>query len=71
MSTRPLTGLVVDDHTYMRRSVEESLRACGIAQVTVTDSLAACRQHLAQHAPDDIAVVDLRLGDGTALDLIP
>ncbi|MFN2539366.1 MAG: response regulator [Mycobacteriales bacterium] len=64
-------GLVLDDHTYMRQATRNSLLEAGVGQVDEVDSLAALRQHLtAQRAPD-IAIVDLRLPDGSALDLIP
>ncbi len=64
-------GLVLDDHTYMRQAVTSCLAEAGITDVTEVDTLAAARQHLSTHPAPRIAVVDLRLSDGSALDLIP
>ena len=67
----PLHGLVLDDHTYMRRAVSACLAEAGIQDVVEADSLASARAHLKQRGAPHIAVVDLRLADGHGLDLVP
>jgi len=64
-------GLVLDDHTYMRRAVRACLDEAGIEEIHEVESIATARQHLAEHGAPRIAVVDLRLSDGTALELVP
>ncbi|MCW2543923.1 MAG: two component transcriptional regulator, LuxR family [Frankiales bacterium] len=64
-------GLVLDDHTYMRRSVSACLGEAGVAEVLEAESLAVARRHMAERGGPRIAVVDLRLSDGHGLELIP
>ncbi len=66
-----LTGLVVDDHTFMRRAMRNCLLAVGVADVVDVSSVQAAREHLTSHPAPSIAVVDLRLGDGSGIDLVP
>lgn len=62
-------GLVVDDHTFMRASFRECLTQLGLEPVLEAASLAEARQVLQHHVPE-LAVVDLRLPDGLAFDLV-
>jgi DNA-binding NarL/FixJ family response regulator len=64
-------GLVLDDHTYMRRAVSSCLVEAGVADVLEAESLATARLHLTERGGPRIAVVDLRLSDGHGLDLVP
>lgn len=63
-------GLVVDDHTYMRAAMVACLQEAGLSPVLDTDSLAAARE-LATGTPLALVVLDLRLPDGSGLDVIP
>jgi DNA-binding NarL/FixJ family response regulator len=71
LTSRAPRGLVLDDHTYMRQATRRSLEEIGVEVVGEVESLARVRRHIAEHGAPDIAVVDLRLPDGSALDLIP
>lgn len=64
-------GLVLDDHTYMRRAVRACLAEAGIEEIYEVESIASARAHLVEFGVPRIAVVDLRLSDGTALELVP
>ncbi len=63
-------GLVLDDHTYMRAAMRTCLHAVGVEAVSEVSTLAEARTDLREGAPLAIAVVDLRLADGSGLDLI-
>lgn len=65
----PTGGLVVDDHTFMRASFRECLTRLGLEPVQEAATLAAALQVL-QHTIPQLAVVDLRLPDGMAFDLV-
>lgn len=65
----PIGGLVVDDHTFMRASFRECLTRLGLDPVHEVATLAGARQVL-QHTVPELAVVDLRLPDGLAFDLV-
>jgi two-component system response regulator NreC len=69
--TQSTYGLVLDDHTYMRKAVTSCLAEAGITDIVEVETLAAARLHVATHGAPRIAVVDLRLSDGSALDLLP
>lgn len=62
-------GLVVDDHTFMRASFRDCLVRLGLNPVHEAASLAEARDLLADVTPE-LAVVDLRLPDGMAYDLV-
>ena len=65
----PIGGLVVDDHTFMRTSFRDCLGHLGLDPVLEASTLAEARQVLLHHVPR-LAVVDLRLPDGLAFDLV-
>lgn len=65
------TGLVLDDHPYMRRATKASLEEAGVEVVSEAESVAEAREALATEPAPTIAVIDLRLPDGSALELIP
>jgi DNA-binding NarL/FixJ family response regulator len=69
----PLTeqGLVLDDHTYMRQAVTSCLLEAGVVDVVGVDTLAGARGHIELYGAPRIAVVDLRLSDGSAFELLP
>lgn len=60
--------LLVDDDAPLRERLARALDQRGFA-VTTADSVAAGVQQ-AGRAPPDFAVVDLRLGDGSGLDVV-
>jgi DNA-binding NarL/FixJ family response regulator len=64
-------GLVVDDHTYMRRAVRACLTEVGATDVAECGDLASARAEVQAHGAPEIAVLDLRFSDGSALDLLP
>jgi DNA-binding NarL/FixJ family response regulator len=64
-------GLVLDDHTYMRRAVSACLSDAGIQDVHEVETIAAARQQVVERGAPRIAVVDLRLSDGSGLELVP
>lgn len=68
MSHEALTAVVVDDHPFMRRAIRDSLLEAGFATVHETGSLAEASQLLAEVTPA-LAVLDLRLPDGSPLEL--
>ncbi|MDP3713025.1 MAG: response regulator transcription factor [Mycobacteriales bacterium] len=63
-------GLVVDDHTYMRAAMVDCLQQAGLEPVLDADTLAAARE-IAAGPPVGLVVLDLRLPDGSALEIIP
>lgn len=65
-----LTGLVVDDHTYMRSAMVGCLGGLGVDRVRDVATLADARAAVLTE-PVDIIVLDLRLPDGSALEVIP
>jgi two-component system nitrate/nitrite response regulator NarL len=64
-------GLVVDDHTYMRRALRDCLIEVGATDVAECSDLAGARAEISRHGVAEIVVLDLRLSDGSALDLLP
>ena len=69
-SPNPATALVLDDHAGARIWLAAAVgEAFPSAQVTVTASIAEAREQIAaQHF--DLALLDLKLPDGTSLDLL-
>jgi DNA-binding NarL/FixJ family response regulator len=65
----PSGGIVVDDHTFMRQAVRECLAELGIEPVREASSLSDGRVLVAEFTPR-IAVLDLRLDDGSSLELV-
>jgi DNA-binding NarL/FixJ family response regulator len=61
-------ALVVDDHPFMRRAVRDALLDVGFTTVHETGTLAEAQQLLAEMTPA-LAVLDLRLPDGSPLEL--
>jgi len=66
---QPAGGLVVDDHTFMRNAVRECLIELGVSPVREAVSLSDGRMMVAESTPL-IAVLDLRLDDGSSLELV-
>lgn len=65
-----ITVVVGDDHPLMRDAMKQSLAALDSVDVVATATGAASlAQSLAEHEPD-VAVIDLRLGDGDAFDVL-
>ena len=60
--------LHVEDHEATRDVVRQALRSHGIAVVSA-DGVAAAKHALAEHSDVAGALVDLRLRDGSGLDL--
>ncbi|HVH43756.1 MAG TPA: response regulator [Labilithrix sp.] len=63
-----LRALVVDDSLTVRMDLAEGLRAGGF-DVVASSSLTEARAAL-EHARFDVAILDMRLGDGTGVDLL-
>lgn len=68
-ATSPLTVLVVDDEPHIRRSLSICLETEGHRVVAVTNPADAVEE--ARRRSFDLAFVDLRLGAGSGMDLIP
>jgi two-component system, NtrC family, nitrogen regulation response regulator NtrX len=75
---KPMTGLrvlIIDDHRNIRLSLRMILESEG-ALVTESEHLASARGHLkldqlpAQNLPFDLVLLDIRLPDGSGLDLL-
>ncbi len=64
------TLLVVDDDPALRLGLSESLRALGYAVEEDDGFKSACRRLEQGSAPDGV-LLDLQLGDGSGLDLLP
>jgi DNA-binding NarL/FixJ family response regulator len=62
-------GIVVDDHTFMRSAMRDCLEQLGISPVREASSLSEGRVLVAEQTPR-IALLDLRLDDGSSLDLV-
>lgn len=71
--TAPARGqqrmLIVDDDAPFRLSLERAMQRRGYA-VTAAESLAEARRVAPGLCPD-FAVIDMRLGDGSGIDLVP
>ena len=63
------TALVVDDHPLIREAVAVRLHSLGAGEVVEAASCAEARAR-ARSMPPDLATVDLRLPDGSGLDLL-
>ena len=68
METLPATILVVEDHTSTRRFLADNLAADGYEPLEAA-SVADARALIETRFPD-LSIVDLRLPDGSGLDLI-
>ncbi len=68
MPTGPIGCLVVDDHPAMLAAVRAGLAQNGVTVVADADSVAGAIAALAETTPD-VAVVDLRLPDGSGFDV--
>lgn len=64
---RPVVLHVEDDHDILQVTAS-ALSGCG--EIVPADSLAAARAFLARRAPD-LVILDIGLGDGSGLDLLP
>lgn len=63
--------LLVDDHELIRHGLRLAFDRCGEFHVVAeAGSLRAALELVREHAPD-VAVIDIRLPDGTGLELIP
>lgn len=69
--SRRLTALVIDSHPLLRDAVISRLSQLGVAVIDEAGSLAEALARANGSGPRDLAVTDLSLPDGTALDLIP
>lgn len=69
--SRRLTALVIDSHPLLRDAVISRLSQLGVAVIDEAGSLAEALARANNSGPRDLAVTDLSLPDGTALDLIP
>lgn len=67
-ANRKTTGLLIDDDALYLRTLQRSLARRGIDTVTATDAASALA--LAAAAPPDFALVDLKLGADSGLNLI-
>lgn len=65
----PSGGLVVDDHTFMRSEMRACLDELGISPVREAIGLSDGRVLVAESTPE-IAILDLRLDDGSSLELV-
>ncbi len=66
---QPAGGLVVDDHTFMRAAMRECLDEMNVTPVREAISLADGRVMVAEATPE-LAILDLRLDDGSSLELV-
>ncbi|MCA1711745.1 MAG: response regulator transcription factor [Actinobacteria bacterium] len=66
---QPAGGLVVDDHTFMRDAMLDCLTELGVSPIRQASSLADGRHLVAEGTPE-LAVLDLRLDDGSSLELV-
>ena len=64
---RPVILHVEDDHDILQLAAS-ALGHCG--EIVPADSLAAAREFLARRLPD-LVILDVRLGDGSGLELLP
>jgi DNA-binding NtrC family response regulator len=62
--------LVVEDESIIAWDVEQSLRDRGAGLVLVAPSLRQARLILAEHSDIGLALVDIKLEDGSGADLI-
>ena len=65
----PQGGLVVDDHTFMRSAMRGCLDELGITPVREALGLSDGRLLVAEATPE-LAILDLRLDDGSSLELV-
>ena len=63
------TALVVDDHPLVREAIAGRLRSVGARDVVEAASYAEARAR-ARSMPSDLAIIDLRLPDGSGLELL-
>jgi DNA-binding response OmpR family regulator len=68
LSVAHATILHVDDDHDILQVTATALSGCG--EVVSVESLAAARAYLAEHSPD-LVILDLALGDGSGLSLLP
>lgn len=69
MTSTPLrTGLLVDDDTLYLRTLQRSLARRGVETLTATDAASALS--IARSALPDFALIDLKLGNDSGLNLI-
>ena len=68
MSTPIRTGLLVDDDTLYLRTLQRSLARRGVETLTATDAASALST--ARSALPDFALIDLKLGHDSGLNLI-
>jgi len=61
--------LIVEDDEAFRLRLARAMERRGYA-ISTAESIAAAEAAIAEHAPE-YAVVDLKLGDGSGLDLVP
>jgi two-component system response regulator RegA len=67
-AARDKTLLIVDDDSPLRDRLARAMERRGFV-VTTADSVAVARERVGEDPPD-YAVIDLRLGDGTGLEVV-
>ena len=67
--SRDRTLLIAEDDGYLRRVLARALAARSY-RVLEAEDVAAARQHLAAGERPQLAVLDLKLPDGSGLDLL-
>lgn len=67
---RSLNVLILEDHPFQLMALHQMLNANGVFNVMTAETVEAARQSLASKGPVDIAICDLYLEQGDALELI-
>ena len=62
--------LVVEDHEFQRRSLEQSLRSLGVQSVLCASDGAAALRMLRQRTPIDIIITDLMMPEVDGIELL-
>lgn len=62
-------ALVVEDHPFLHEAITRSLEETGIQSITHAATVASAREAMKQGRPE-LAVLDIRLPDGSGLDLL-
>ena len=67
---RSLNVLILEDHPFQLMALHHMLNAHGVFNVMTAETVEAARQSLASKGSVDIAICDLYLEQGDALELI-
>jgi DNA-binding NarL/FixJ family response regulator len=68
MSSKPITAVVVEDHPLVRMAIEQTLERAGIEILGQTTEAAEAYDLIGSTTPD-VAIVDVRLPDGSGIEL--